>query len=149
MCNILFLDIPCMQKALHSLYYNKQRASSCTSGGNRTHTSLRTYDFESHASTNSATEAGRQRRYHFHPECVRGFRVKVGQRKPSGGSVAAQIPRPGGNRASHPVSRTAQRPKHMASAASWRREVGFLAPDHWIIFRARVSACFLASGPLR
>lgn len=31
----------------------------CTSGRNRTGTPARTYDFESHASTNSATEAGR------------------------------------------------------------------------------------------
>lgn len=59
------------------------------------------------------------------------------------------IPRPVGNRSSHPCCRTAQRPKQMASAASWRREVGFLAPDQSMIFLASVSACFLASGPLR
>lgn len=35
----------------------KKRALDCTSGGNRTHTILLSLDFESSASTNSATEA--------------------------------------------------------------------------------------------
>ncbi len=54
-----------------------------------------------------------------------------------------------GSLSSHPFSSTAQSPMRIASAASWRKDVGRASSDHFITFLAFEFAWCLASAPER